>query len=54
MSGGVVYEATPEWLQGRLDQLREELAAARDGRPVWLIETEIEELEYLLASDGAA
>lgn len=48
VSGVGVHEASVEWLRGRLAEVREELAAAKVARPVWEIETEIGELEYLL------
>lgn len=43
-----------DWLRGRLADCREELEAAKVARPVWETEAEIAELEWLLASDGAA
>ena len=49
-----VVEVNEDWLRGRLPDCREELEAAKVARPVWEIENEIAELEWLLASDGAA
>jgi hypothetical protein len=46
-----VVHVDGDWLRGRLAECREELASHR---PEWEIRQEIEELEWLLASDGAA